>query len=189
MSVRLRIDGYAIVSADGMIADPAGDIPPGLVNPADQRFFADALEHADLIVHGRRSHEGHPQSAQRRRLVLTRSVTTLSPHPGYPKAMLWNPDGAPLEAAGAALGVERGIVAIIGGTEAYGHFLPYYHTFYLCRAAHVRIPGGRPVFPGIPPLTPEHRLAEHGLAGGEQRMLDAAAGISVQSWRRPTSDA
>ena len=182
--MRLRIEGYAIVSADGMIADAAGGIPPELINPADQQFFSDHLDAADVIVHGRRSHEGHASSPHRRRLVLTRSVTALTRHSDYPRALLWNPELESLEAACAALGLEEGTVAIIGGTEVYGQFLPRYHTFHLSRAERVHISGGRPVFPGIPPQTPENLLRQHGLVAGDARALDPAAGVSVRSWHR-----
>ena len=74
MSARRRIEGYAIVSADGMIADSHAIMPDALKNEADQRFFERALDHVDVVVHGRHSHEGQPNSARRRRVTLTRSV-------------------------------------------------------------------------------------------------------------------
>jgi dihydrofolate reductase len=184
MPPNLRVVGYAIVSADGMIADAAGRIPPELVNEADQRFFAAALGTADLVVHGRNSQEQHPQAAQRQRLVVTRSVAALAPHPDNPRALAWNPGGATFEAACAALGVSHGTAAIIGGTEVYGLFLPRYDAFHLTRAARASIPGGRPVFPGIPPHSPEALLRRHGLKPGTVRVLDAAAEISVCGWQR-----
>jgi dihydrofolate reductase len=179
-----RIEGYAIVSADGMIADAAGNIPPDLVNEADQQFLANGLAAADVLVHGRRSHEDHPESAQRKRLVLTRGVSALTPHPDYPKALLWNPEAAPLEAACTALGVIQGRIAIIGGTDVYGRFLPRYHAFHLSQASRVRIPGGRPVFPGIPPLTADDLLTRQGFVVGASRTLDPAAGVSVRTFAR-----
>ena len=39
MSEDCRIEGYAIVSADGMIADENGHMPDILRNEADLRFF------------------------------------------------------------------------------------------------------------------------------------------------------
>ena len=38
------IEGYAIISADGMLADANRHIPPGLVVEADQAFFHGRLE-------------------------------------------------------------------------------------------------------------------------------------------------
>ena len=51
-----RIEGYVIVSADGMIADANGVMPDAIRNDADQSFFQGALDRADAIVHGRHSH-------------------------------------------------------------------------------------------------------------------------------------
>jgi len=180
----LRVVGFAIVSADGMIADAAGHMPPSLVNEADQAFFSRALDEADIVVHGRHSQEPQPQAPRRRRLVLTRRIPALGPHPGNPKALLWNPAGATLEEACEAHGVSRGMIAVIGGTDVFGLFLPRYDAFHLTRAEQARLPGGRPVFPGIPPHTPEELLHRHGLRPGPVRVLDEAAGVSLHTWLR-----
>ena len=47
----LRIDGYVIVSADGMLANAQNVMPDELRFEGDKRFFTAALERADLIVH------------------------------------------------------------------------------------------------------------------------------------------
>ena len=60
----MRIEGYVIVSADGMLADASGIMPPELKFEADQRFFESALDAADLIVHGRNSFEDQPRSPE-----------------------------------------------------------------------------------------------------------------------------
>ena len=52
------IEGYAIVSADGMIADRDGNMPDGIRNDADQHFLQTAMDQAAVIIHGRHSHEG-----------------------------------------------------------------------------------------------------------------------------------
>ncbi len=61
----MRIEGYVIVSADGMLADANGVMPASLKFEADQRCFESALDAADLIVHGRHSFEDQPRSPQR----------------------------------------------------------------------------------------------------------------------------
>ena len=96
-----RIEGFAIVSEDGMLADAARHIPPALVVEADQKFFHGSLEHAAVVVHGRHSHEGGPRADTRHRLVVTHRVPSLAPHPTLPKTLLWNPHGASLEEAWA----------------------------------------------------------------------------------------
>jgi hypothetical protein len=180
----MRIEGYAIVSDDGMLANAAGIMPASLKFEADQRFFADGLDHVDVVVHGRHSHEQQPHSALRRRLVVTRSVPALAPDSADAKTMLWNPAGASFEAAMTKLGVPDGIVGVIGGTDVFGMFLGRYDVFYLTRAPSGNLPGGRPVFPGVPEQTPEQVLTRHGYVAAERRVLDAAKGVVVTSWRR-----
>src|ERR1700704_6196093 len=118
-----RIEGYAIVSADGMLADANRQIPDSLKVEADQKFFHGALDRAAVVVHGRHSHEGGPNAARRHRLIVTSKVAALSPDPTRPNALLWNPKGAPLEAAWARLGGPAGALVVIGGPDVYGLFL------------------------------------------------------------------
>ena len=179
-----RIEGYAIVSADGMIADAAGRMPAALTIEADQKFFHAALDRAACVVHGRHSHEGGPNAPCRRRLILTRSVAALAPHSAHPRALLWNPAGAPLEEALQALDAPAGVLAVIGGAEAYELFWSAgYDAFYLSRVASARLPGGRPVFQQVGPnRTPEDVLASHGLRPGESKVLQPDAGATLVTW-------
>jgi hypothetical protein len=180
-----RIEGLAIVSADGMIADGAGVQPDALKLEADQRFFHAHLDAATALVHGRHSSEGGPNAAGRPRLVLTRMIGGVARDPQNDKAVRWNPAGAALEQAWEALGLSGGTLAVIGGTEPFGLFLEIgYDVFHLSRAGRARFPGGRPVFPGIPPASPEQLLAQHGLKPGPTRLLDAAAELTLVTWSR-----
>lgn len=180
----LRVEGYAIVSADGMIADAARHMPDSIKNEADQKFFQGSLDHAAAVVHGRHSHEGGPRADRRRRLLATHRTDAIAPDTKHPHALLWNPAGASLEEALRELGVSDGVVAIIGGPEVFGMFLPRYDAFHLSRAARARLPGGRPVFPQVPERTPEQLLTSHGLRPGPQRMLDAAQDVTLTTWQR-----
>jgi hypothetical protein len=182
----LRIDGYVIVSADGMLANAQNVMPGELKFEGDKRFFSAALDSADLIVHGRNSHEQQPNSPKRRRIVLTRKVGATAPDPADPKALLWNPAGAPFETACEQAGVTSGIVAIIGGPAVFDMFMDCYDTFWLSLAPKVRLPGGEPCFPGVPAHAPQEILASHGLKPGEAQMLDPADQVSVTPWRRVT---
>jgi len=185
MALPDRIEGVALVSADGMIADRDGAQPAVLRLETDRRFFLSIIDQAAAVAHGRSSGEGGPRVAERRRLVLTRSIAALAPHPRWSKAVLWNPSGATLEQAWDRLGLSGGLLVVIGGTEPYGLFLERgYDAFHLSTASHARLPGGRPVFPGIPPLTPDELLAKHGLKPGPARVLDASQGLSAVTWRR-----
>jgi dihydrofolate reductase len=153
---------------------------------ADQKFFHGSLEHAAVVVHGRHSHEGGARADTRHRLVVTHSVPALAPHPTLPKALLWNPQGASLEQAWAALGASDGMLAVIGGGDVNQIFLERgFDAFHLSRVAGVGLPGGRPVFPGTGPnRTVENVLAEHGLKPGPERPLDTARGATLVSWQR-----
>jgi dihydrofolate reductase len=180
----LRIDGYVIVSADGMLADAAHVMPDELKFEGDKQFFTAALDRADLIVHGRNSYEDQPNSPHRKRIVLTRKIDAIAPDPSNPNATLWNPAGASFEAACDAANVRSGTVAIIGGPDVFGMFMDRYDTFWLSQAPQVRLPGGEPCFPGVPERSPQEILAAHGLRAGEAQILDRADDVSVTPWRR-----
>jgi hypothetical protein len=180
----LRIEGYVIVSADGMLANADRVMPEQLKFEGDKRFFTEALDRADLIVHGRHSQEDQPNSPQRKRVVLTGRIGTVAPDPSNPRATLWNPAGASFEAACDRAGVASGVVAIIGGPDVFGMFMDRYHTFWLSQARHVRLPGGEPCFPGVPARSPQDILAAHGMKAGNPRILDSADAVSVTPWRR-----
>jgi hypothetical protein len=182
----LRIEGYVIVSADGMLANAAQVMPNELRFEGDKRFFTAALDRADLIVHGRNSFEDQPNSPRRTRLIVTRTIGGVGPDPSNPKSTLWNPAGAAFEAACDRAGVRSGTVAIIGGPAVFGMFLDRYDTFWLSQAPKVRLPGGEPCFPGVPEHSPQDILAAHGLQAGKPQILEAANGVSVTPWRRPT---
>ena len=169
-----RIDGYVIVSADGMLANADRVMPDELKFKGDQEFFNAALDRADLIVHGRQSYEGQPNSPKRRRIIVTSKTLALAHDPANPNAVLWNPTGATFEQACDYAGVRSGTVAIIGGPDVFGRFLDRYDTFWLSQAPRVRLPGGEPCFPGVPEHSPEQVLAARGLKAGEPRILDRA---------------
>ena len=178
------IEGYVIVSADGMLAGADHVMPDQLKFEGDKQFFNAALDRADLIVHGRNSYEDQPNSPQRTRIIVTRTIAAVAPDPPNPKAMLWNPAGAPFEAACDRSGIHSGTIAIIGGPDIFGMFLDRYDTFWLSQAPGVHLPGGEPCFPGVPQKTPQEILAAHGLHAGEAQILDRAHGVSVTPWRR-----
>jgi hypothetical protein len=82
-----RIEGYAIVSDDGMIANSAGVMPDSLKLEADRRFFERGMDAMEVSVHGRHSHEQQPRSKLRSRIVLTRRIAGVASHPSNPKAV------------------------------------------------------------------------------------------------------
>lgn len=180
----LRIEGYVIVSADGMLADAKCVMPETLKFEGDKQFFTTALDRADLIVHGRHSHEGQPNSPRRRRIILTRTIGGIADDPSNPNATLWNPAGASFEAACGHADVHSGTIAIIGGPGVFDMFMNRYDTFWLSQAPKVRLPGGEPAFSAVPRQTPQQVLAQHGLEAGASRTLDEANAVTVTPWRR-----
>jgi dihydrofolate reductase len=180
----LRIEGFVIVSADGMLANADNVMPDALKFEGDKQFFTAALDRAAIIVHGRNSYEDQPNSPQRRRIILTRTIGSIAPDPENPKAVLWNPAGATFEAALDFAGVNSGMVAIIGGPDVFEMFMDRYDTFWLSQAPRVRLPGGEPCFPAVRYRSPQEILAAHGLRPGDRKILDAADDVSVTPWRR-----
>ncbi len=160
-------------------------MPDSLKIEADQRFYAKALDRAAVVAHGRLSHEGQPNSASRRRLILTRRVGGLAADPDNPNAKLWNPAGATFEEACAAVGCQVGTVAVGGGTDIYSLFLKLgYDDFYLSRAEKVRLPGGVPCFAqGRHGSPPEQVLNESGLNPRKCHRLDD--GVTLVEWTSP----
>jgi dihydrofolate reductase len=182
LSLRIRIEGYAIISEDGMLADSTGAMPDSLRIEADQRFFERGLDGVDVVVHGRGSHEHQPRSHLRRRLIVTRQVPAIAADASNATAFFWNPAGASFEQAVTALGAPCRSAGIIGGTEVFGMFLDRYDVFYLSRASDVRLPGGRPVFPQVPLHTPEAVLATHGLRADHRERV--AENLTITTWQR-----
>ena len=180
-----RIEAYVIASADGMLADASGVQPPSLHFEADRRHFQEGLDRADAVVNGRHSQEGQPNAMSRRRLIVTRQVSSIALDPDNPKARLWNPAGASFETACAALGLSSGTVAVIGGPQVYTLFLKLgYDCFYLSRALKVRLPGGLPVFNRETfGGEPEAALKAAGLKARPTQRLDD--GLTLTDWERP----
>jgi hypothetical protein len=95
MSRPRRVEGYAIVSEDGMLANAAGIMPDTLMFEGDQHFFERGLDGVDVVVHGRHSKERQRRSHLRRRLILTRQIPAIAADPSNDKALFWNPAGDP----------------------------------------------------------------------------------------------
>jgi hypothetical protein len=183
MEEAFRIEGYAIVSSDGMIADANCMMPNSLKFDADQRFLEASLDNADLLVHGRKSHEGQPNSAARRRLIMTRCVASLERARDVPNAWLWNPSGVSLAGACHLLELSEGVIHIIGGTAAYDLFLGRYDEFHLCRTGKVKLPGGIPVLSRVGNgFSPEDVLRMHGLEPGPKMVLDPVHDLTYVRW-------
>ncbi len=179
-----RIEGYAIVSKEGMIAEADGSFPKPIEIPADQQHYRSSLARAGGVVNGRHSAEGGPHEAARKRLVLTRRIPSLAPDPVKPNVVLWNPGGASFEEAWKRLGAS-GTAAVVGGTEVFGLFLDIgYDAFYLSVAG-ASVPNGRPVFPGVGNgVAPQEPLRQRGYKLRSSRVLDAATNTILEEWAK-----
>src|SRR5882762_3366711 len=140
---RPRIEGYAIVSREGMIAKSDGSFPEELKIPADQQFYQESLERASAVANGRHSAEGGPKEKARKRILLTRRVQRLIIDPDNANVVQWNPGTASFDEAWHRLGIEDGILAVVGGTNVFALFLSIgYDAFFLSRAlASIRAAG------------------------------------------------
>lgn len=173
----ISIEGHAIVSADGMIADGAGEYPAALRNDADWGRYQAALDRAAVVVVGRKGHERFPNPG-RRRLVLTRGVERLADDPKDKRATLWNPAGLPLREALREIGVSEGIVAITG---VFDEFIGAYDRFALSESHRLVIPGGTPCFSrGHPRVV----LAKVGLRPKAVELIDAEAMVTTTMWAK-----
>ena len=166
-----------------MLADASRRMD-ALIFEADQKFYEQGLDNVDVVVHGRHSAEHQPRSGERRRLVLTRRVAAVARHPSNHHALFWNPSGATLEKALAALGMPDASLGVIGGADVFALFLNRYDVFWLTRAGGVELPGGYPVFPDVPHQTPEDVLLASGLFADNTRTLDRENRITLVPWRR-----
>jgi dihydrofolate reductase len=182
-SKRPRIEGYAIVSREGMIANSDGSFPESLKIPADQQFYQESLERASAVANGRHSAEGGPKEKARKRILLTRRVQRIIVDPDNPNVVQWNPGTASFEEAWHRLNIEDGTLAVVGGTDVFALFLSIgYDAFFLTRAL-ASVPRGRPVFPGVGHgVAAEEPLKQRGLVLCDTRMLDPPSETVVQEW-------
>lgn len=174
----VRFEGHAIVSADGMIAAADGSMPPALRVDADWTQFQAALDGAALVVLGRKGHARHPNPG-RRRLVLTRRVAGLEREAAPGEAWLWNPAAMPVAEVLAALRIDKGVVAITGGTGTFDLFAPLMTAFVLSEVHGLVLPGGTPTFTAGHPRAV---LAANGLAPEPAEPI--GDGATLTCWRR-----
>ncbi|MBL8287328.1 MAG: hypothetical protein JNL85_05025 [Rubrivivax sp.] len=181
------VHGYAIVSADGMIADRDGAMPAALRNEADWVYFQAQLDLADLVLLGRKSHELAPNPRRRRRLVASASVASLEERLD---AWWWNPAAMPLRRVLATLLPGGGRVAVPGGQGVFDMLvaLAAFDHFHLACATGVRLPQGLPIFSDLARgATAASVLARAGLSPRRVVTLDPVAPVApvvLTLWER-----
>ena len=178
MSIAFK--GYAIVSADGFIADEAGDMPDSLRFDADWRYFQAALDAADLTLLGRHTHEAAPNRKERRRLVVSRGVRAMLQE----NARTWwvNSDDVASTSAVTVVAGSKATVAVVGGTGVFSWILDDvgFDAFHLSIAHHVRLSSGRPLLDGADTLEDAiDKLKAKNLSLGERRWLDQGSGLEL----------
>lgn len=180
--------GYAVVSAEGFIADREGCMPETLRFDADWAYFQAALDSADITLLGRRTHAAAPNVKQRRRLVVSGRIRAIVQE----DASTWwvNPeDVAPASAVAEIVGADAE-VAVVGGTGVFDWILTEggYDTFHLSLARKVRLGDGRPVFDGISDFADVlTKLEAGGLSIGPRSWLDRKAELELLILKRSKS--
>jgi dihydrofolate reductase len=178
--MEIGFKGYAVVSADGFIADDRGRMPDTLRFEADWAYFQTALDAVDVTLLGRHTHEAAPNVKRRRRLVVSRGVCAVIQE----NAWTWwaNPREVTPESAIAAVSPSAVTVAVVGGTGVFGWVLQEggYREFHLSVAHHVRLGAGRPLFDDAGDLDVAIAKLEGGDLSVRQRSwLDQEAGLEL----------
>jgi dihydrofolate reductase len=174
------IDLYAILSADDCIADSAGNMPREMMNDADWKYFQEELDSCTIIVLGRRSHEAAPNTAGRRRVVMSNGAGAIEDRDGV---TWWNPARVSLADMLAAKAPDGGKVGVPGGRQVFDYFLREgLDRFHLSRAENVLLPGGTRVFSAQG--SAEHNLRRAGLLPGPRQVIDPAANVTLTIWNR-----
>ena len=185
------IEGHAIVSPEGAIADAEGRFPEALGDEADWIRFQAALDACVATVLARASHEATPNRANRLRVVMSRGVSGLS---RGEDAWWWNPADISAEAMLETVAPQGGRIGVPGGRAAFDLFLSGaaggFDAFHLATNPDCALPGGRPVFSGLgPDRGPEDALAAAGLVPDAPEILNSARGVTLRIWRRPQASA
>jgi len=175
-----RFQGYAVVSADGLIADADGRMPDQLKFDADWDYFQAALDRADVTLIGRATHEAAPNVKKRRRLVFSSRVQRMWQED---ETTFWvdptktDPNGAITEMVGPSADV-----AVVGGQGVFDWVLskPGFFSFHISVAHHVRIGSGRHVFRDAAGLEAAISLLQgRGLPLSRQVWFDQEAGLEL----------
>ncbi|MGH1481766.1 MAG: hypothetical protein ACRBM6_24055 [Geminicoccales bacterium] len=175
-----RFQGYAVVSADGLIADADGRMPDQLKFDADWDYFQAALDRADVTLIGRATHEVAPNVKKRRRLVFSSRVQGMWQED---ETTFWvdptktDPNGVITEIVGPSADV-----AVVGGQGVFDWVLskPGFFSFHISLAHHVRIGSGRHIFRDAAGLEAAISLLQgHGLPLSRQVWFDQEAGLEL----------
>ncbi len=178
-------EGYAVVSADGFIADADGVMPDALKFEADWDYFQAALDDADITLIGRHTHEAAPNLKKRHRLVFSTRTGELTRENA---TTFWiDPGKADPCRAIAELFGPSAKVAVVGGRAVFDWVLsnPGFSTFHLSLAHHVRLGRGQTIFKGANDLSAALSLLnDHGLTLKHRSWFDRQNGLELLVYGR-----
>ncbi len=170
--LKYELHGYAIASDDDIIADLRDEIPDALKYPADQKYFQEELNKAQLVVMGSIAHRMFPNMSSRSRLVLTSKSDGLMLEENV---YFLNPEKLTLKEALQKILPHGGRVAVPGGAHVIeACWVLGFACFHLTRVKGLRLIEGKKLFRDCT----DHRSADdilraHGLILKEERSLGA----------------
>lgn len=179
-------EGYAVVSADGYIADADGDMPGSLRFDADWTYFQSALDRTDLTLIGRHTHEAAPNVKGRRRMVFSRRIkeevvqedgntTWIDPAKADPNAAITKLFGRVCH------------VAVVGGQGVFDWVLanPGFSEVHLSVAHRVRLGQGQRMFGEAPDLLAIFSLLEgRGMVLAHRAWFDREVGLELLVYKQ-----
>lgn len=175
-----RFQGYAVVSADGLMADADGRMPDQLKFDADWDYFQSALDRADVTLIGRATHEAAPNVKKRRRLVFSSRVQGILRDD---ETTFWaDPMKTDANAVLTEMAGPGADVAVVGGQGVFDWVLskPGFSSFHISLAHHVRLGSGRHIFRDAADLEAAILLLqERGLTLSRQVWFDQDAGLEL----------
>ena len=178
-------EGYAVASADGLIADADGQMPESLKFDGDWDYFQAALDRSDVTLIGRHTHEAAPNIKKRRRLVFSSRACGLTK---ADETTFWiDPAKTDPHAAIAEISGRNAKVAVVGGRGVFDWVLSNagFSAFHLSVAREVRLKHGQRIFKDAPDLESAVALLEaKGLGLSQSVWLDRDAGLELLVYRR-----
>ena len=187
LPVTWDLHGYAMTCRNDCIATHTGEIPDALQSAIDSKRYQALLDACTAVIMGRRAHETVPNTKQRIRTIMTRSVTALEHKEG---GWWWNPATMGLDNMMRMVASGGGRIAVNGGQTALEHFINNgLETLHVCRAESLAIQDGLKLLAACDrKTTVDDVLRAEGWDLVARELIDLKAPISLSTWRRWPSD-
>lgn len=182
-----ELHGYAMTCRNDCIATHTGEIPQVLLDAIESKRYQALLNECTAIIMGHRAHKTQPNTKQRNRTIMSRSVTALEHKEG---GWWWNPSTMALDNMLRMVAATGGRIAINGGQTALEHFIDNgLDTLHICRAESLAIQDGLKLLAACDrKTTVDDVLRAEGWDLVERKLIDLKAPISLSTWRRWPSD-